>query len=294
VCSRDATPSRTAGSRSPARANEAAASVSDVRLVLANPNATIAITEACGTLARAVAAPGTEIVPWTNREGPPVVDGLASDYVAGAALVRGLVALAPRPDAIVLAGFGNYGTGAVKEALDILVLNMAEAAMTCAVPLCHRFAIVTTSPRMIPYTEDVVQAFGFGARCAAVRAVSLPPVDVPSPADEEIVERLTSEAEQAYASTGADLVILGGARLSRYAAALRDRTSLTVIEPVACGIAMAEALARIKLGQSKVGKFASPPDPAPAGTRRCSPLAPAFAHGKFILALVPNAACKSW
>jgi allantoin racemase len=239
--------------------------VIDVRVVLANPNATVAITEACAALARAAGAPGTEIVPWTNREGPPVVDSLGSDYLAGAALVRGLVALAPRPDAVVLAGFGNYGTGAVKEALDLLVLNMAEAAMACAVPLCHRFAIVTTSPRMIPYTEDVVQAFGFAARCAAVRAVSLPSVDAPPLPDEEIVARLAAEAEQARATSGADLVILGGARLSPYAAALRHRTPLAVVEPVACGIAMAEALVRITLRQSKVGKFASPPTPSRPG-----------------------------
>ena len=87
-----------------------------MRLVLANPNATAAITEACAALARAIAAPGTEIVPWKNHEGPPVVDGMVSDYQAGAALVRGMLSLAPRPDAIVLAWFGNYGTGAVKEA----------------------------------------------------------------------------------------------------------------------------------------------------------------------------------
>src|SRR5215510_9317244 len=112
-----------------------------MRLVLANPNATVAITEACAALARAAVSPGTEIVPWTNREGPPVVDGLVSDYQAGGPLVRGMLALSPRPDGIVLAGFGNYGTGAVKEALpDLPVVNMAEAAMAFAIPLCHRFA----------------------------------------------------------------------------------------------------------------------------------------------------------
>jgi allantoin racemase len=219
--------------------------VIDVRLVLANPNATVAITEACAILARAAATPGTEIVPWTNREGPPVVDGLVSDYQAGAALVRGMLELAPRPDAIVLAGFGNYGTGAVKEALDLPVVNMAEAAMAFAIPLCHRFAIISTSPRMIAYTEDVVQAFGFAARCATVRAVPLPPLDAPAPPEAEIIERLAAEAERATTHAGADLVILGGARLSPYAAGLRRRTPVPVIEPVACGTAMAEALVRI-------------------------------------------------
>src|SRR5262249_33537108 len=71
--------------------------------------------------------------------------------------------------------------------------------------------------------------------------------------------QLAAEADQAHATVGADLVIMGGARLSPYAAALRQRTRLVVVEPVACGIAMAEALARIGLRQSKLGKFARPP-----------------------------------
>ena len=236
-----------------------------MHVLLANPNATASITEACAALGRAAASPGTEIVLWTNRNGPPVVDSLGTDYAAGAALVPGLAGLDPRPDAVVLAGFGNYGTGAVKEALEVLVLNMAEAAMACAIPLCHRFAIVTTSPRMIPYVEDVVHAFGFAARCAAVRAVRLPPIEAPPPRDEQIVEQLLAEVGAVHAGVGADLVILGGSRLSPYAATLRSRTPLPIIEPVACGVAMAEALVRAGLRQSKAGKF------APSTTTRRSP-----------------------
>jgi allantoin racemase len=232
-----------------------------VRVLVANPNSTAAITDACAALARAAAAPGTEIVPWTNREGPLIIDSLYSDYLAGAALAKGLAALEPQPDAIVLAGFGNYGTGAVKEALGIPVVSMAEAAMAFATPLCHRFAIITTSARIVPYTEDVVQLFGFAGRCAAVRAVNLPPVGMAEPPADEIVTNLAAKVSAACDSTGADLVILGGSRLSPYAAALRQRTAIVIVEPVACGVAMGEALVRLGLSQSKVGKFAPPPRP---------------------------------
>src|SRR6185436_6386472 len=104
-------------------------------------------------------------------------------------------------------------------------------AMAYAMPLCHRFAIVTTATRMIAYTEDLVEALGFAARCAAVRAVQLPPIGAEPPAD-HVVAALAAEA----AATGADLVILGGSRLSPYAAALRARTPLLVVEPVACAV----------------------------------------------------------
>src|SRR5207244_9768766 len=119
-------------------------------------------------------------------------------------LAAALAAITPMPDAVVLAGFGDYGTRAVKEAVDVPVVSLVEAAMAYAVPLCHRFAIVTTSPRMIPYTEDLVPALGFGARCAAIRAVALPPIDGGEPPVEDLVPRLAAEA----AATGADLVIL--------------------------------------------------------------------------------------
>jgi len=233
-----------------------------MRVLVANPNSTSAITEACVDLARRSASAGTDVVGWTNDAGPPVVDSVYADYLAGAALVRGLLALRPlpdAPDAIVLAGFGNYGTAAVKEALDVPVVSMAEAAMALATLLCHRFAIVTTHPRMVPYTEDLVRLAGFDGRCAGVRAVSLPPVGGPAPAGNDVVGELAAEVARAETELGADLVILGGARLSPYAAGLRCRVRLPVLEPVACAVQLAEALVSLDLRQSKTGRFAPPP-----------------------------------
>ena len=230
-----------------------------MRMLIANPNSTAALTTACVGLAREAAAPATEVTGWTNDAGPRVVDGLYADYLAGAALVRGLLALRPVPEAVVLAGFGNYGTGAVKEVLDVPVVSMAEAAMALATLLCHRFAIVTTATRMIPYTEDLVRLAGLEGRCAGVRAVPLPPIDQPPPSAEAVVEMLAAEVDRAERELGADLVILGGARLSPYATGLRPRVRLPVIEPVACAVHCAEGLVRLGLRQSKAGRFARPP-----------------------------------
>ena len=231
-----------------------------LRLVVANPNATDAITDACVMLARAAASPGTEIVGWTNRGGPPVVDSWYGDYAAGRPLARGLRTLTPTPDGVVLAGFGNYGTLAVKEALDMPVVALAEAAMATAVPLCRRFAIVTTAPRMVAYTEDLVAMLGFRDRCAAVTAVSLPPLDVPID-DAAVVDEIAAAIAGIPAAAGVDLIILGGARLAPYAVALRTRTPLVVLEPVACAVQMVESLIRLGLCQSKTGAFAPPPQP---------------------------------
>jgi allantoin racemase len=230
-----------------------------LKILLANPNATDAITEACSVLARAAASPGTELIAWTNREGPPVVDSFYSDYAAGHALSRSLARWAPPPDAVVLAGFGNYGTAAVKEVMDVPVVSLAEAALAFAVPFCHRFAVLTTSPRMIPYTEDLIAVLGLAGRCSAVRAVSLPPLDTTEPSPPAAEAEVMGAVEHVVAESAADLVILGGSRLSPYAARVRDRAPVPVVEPIACAVQMAEAAVRLGLRQSKMCKFAPPP-----------------------------------
>jgi allantoin racemase len=232
-----------------------------MRLLVANPNSSEAITELCAALAREAASAGTEVVAWTNRHGPPVIDSVYGDYMAGRPLVLGLSRLRPAPDALVLAGFGNYGTAAVKEIFDAPVIGMAEAAMMFALPLCHRFAIVTTAPRMIPYTEDIVRLSGLAERCATVRALSLPLMTAAPPPEAQIVVELAAIVQAVRMELGADLVILGGSRLSRYAAALRRVVPVPVIEPVACAVQLAEGLVRLGLRQSKAGKFAPPPHP---------------------------------
>ncbi len=227
-------------------------------LVLANPNATQAITEACVALARAAASPGTRVVGWTNRQGPAVIDSYDADALAAAPFVAGLAELSPPPDAVVLAGFGHYGTAAVKERLDVAVVAMAEAAMATAVLLGHRFVIVTTAARMIPYTEELVRLTGFQARCVGVRAVSLPPISAAPPDGDAVVAALAAEAARAEAELGADLVVLGGSRLSPYAADLRPRTRLPVLEPVACAVQVAETLVHLGLRQGSAGTSVPP------------------------------------
>jgi allantoin racemase len=54
-----------------------------MRLLIANPNPNEAITESCAALAREAASAGTDVVAWTNRHGPPVIDSVYGDYMAG-------------------------------------------------------------------------------------------------------------------------------------------------------------------------------------------------------------------
>src|SRR5262249_47335614 len=224
--------------------------------LLVNPNATQAITEACSGLARGAASTETEVIAWTNREGPPIVDSFYADYAAGWALSRALPRVTPPPDAVVLAGFGNYGTA---EVMDVPVVNIAEAAFAFALPFCHRFAVLTAPARMVPYTQDLISLLGVAGRCAAVHAVDLPPLDEGEPSPGSAVTAIVTAAEQVIGESGADLVVLGGARLSPYAARLRERVAALIVEPIACGVQLAAAAVRLALRPRRAGEFPAPP-----------------------------------
>src|SRR5260370_26493568 len=89
------------------------ASARHMRILLANPNSTEALTEACAVLARRAASPGTLIESWTNREGPPAVDSMYGDYMAGRPPPRAPPARRPPPCAPRAAGrFRPTGRGA--------------------------------------------------------------------------------------------------------------------------------------------------------------------------------------
>ena len=61
-----------------------------MRLLVANANTTEAITEACAAVARAAAAPGTEIIGATPRFGPSVIATRVENVIAGHALLEAL------------------------------------------------------------------------------------------------------------------------------------------------------------------------------------------------------------
>jgi len=74
-----------------------------MRLLVANANTTAAITETCAAVARAAAAPGTEIIGATPRFGPSVIATRVENVIAGHALLEVLAEHAGSVDAVLLA-----------------------------------------------------------------------------------------------------------------------------------------------------------------------------------------------
>lgn len=233
-----------------------------MKILVVNPNSSETVTGAIMESARRAAAPDTTLVPVTTRGGTRNIDSAVGDYLSGAFMIRTcLDAVAvERPDAVVLAGFGRVGVDALKEALSVPVVSISEASMALACLLGHRFTTLTMLQQFVPYQQDLVRLFGFEAKCASVRAINVNVEECVTNREKTLAE-LREQIRAVVAEDRAEVVILACAGLCGYDAELTRLAGVPVLDPVAVGVATAESLVRLGLSQSKIRKFAPPPQP---------------------------------
>lgn len=124
--------------------------MSSVRIQVINPNTSLAMTETIGAAARAVAAPGTEILAVCPRAGVPSIEGHFDEAIAAVGVLEQIRAGREQGvDGHVIACFGDPGLLAARELAQGPVIGIAEAAMHMATMVATRFSIVTTLPRTL-------------------------------------------------------------------------------------------------------------------------------------------------
>lgn len=199
------------------------------------------MTEAVVEAARA-AAPGHEILGWTNDEGPPAIQGPED----GAAAVAGILRLLPEAraagaEAIVLACFDDTGLAEVRAAASCPVLGIGQAAFHLAALLGHRFSVVTTLPVSVPVIEENLRGYGLMGQCGRVRASGLAVLEVEAAAPPTLA-RLAAEIAVAEAEDGVTAAVLGCAGMAPLLRPLAARTGLRLIDGVAAAAHLAPAV----------------------------------------------------
>jgi allantoin racemase len=231
-----------------------------MKILVINPNSSETVTGAIMESARRAASAGTDLVAVTTKGGTRNVDSAFADYLSGAYMIRTcLDAVAVhRPDAVVLAGFGRVGLDALKEALAIPVVSIAEASMAMACLLGHRFTTLTMLQQFVPYQQDLVRVFGFEAKCASVRSININ-VEECVVDRERTLRELTAQIRGIVTDDHAEVVILACAGLCGYDTELSRLAGIPVLDPVTVGVKVAESLVGLGLCHSKIRKFAAPP-----------------------------------
>ena len=231
------------------------------KILIVNPNTTASMTQTIGAAARAVAAPGTEIVAVTSSMGPVSIEGFYDEAFAVPGLIRALLE-APDADAGIIACFDDTGLDAARSVARFPVVGICEAALMTAGQLAKRIAIVTTLPRSIVPLEELVRRYGFADR-AVVTACNVAVLDLEKTGS-DAAEKLDAEIALAL-DKGAEAIVLGCAGMADLALTLSQRFGIPVIDGVAAAVKQAEALVGLKLTTSRRGSYAFPAAKSYAG-----------------------------
>lgn len=231
-----------------------------MKILVLNPNSSDVVSEVIMKSARKKANATTELISLTNPQGTKNIDSAFGDYLSSHSHIKACIEKVRqvKPDAVVLAGFGNVGIFALKEALDIPVVSISEATMAIACLLGHKFSTLTMLKQFIPYQEDLVRLYRFDQKCASVRAININ-VENATIERERTLAELKEEVSKIVREDGAEVIILACAGLCGYEDELTKMVGIPVLDPVVVAVKVAEMMVETGLSQSKVRKFAFPP-----------------------------------
>ncbi|MGX7679167.1 aspartate/glutamate racemase family protein [Jatrophihabitans sp. DSM 45814] len=229
-----------------------------MQILVVNPNTSAAMTQDIAKAAAAAAAPNTTILAVQPFFGPAAIDSAMESYLSAVAVMDRILAVTEPYDAVVMAGFGEHGRDAVAELLTVPVLDIAESSAHVALMLGRNYAVVTTLQRSVAAITDRLEAAGLAGRCVSIRSCGLSTAAVEKDPDAAMAA-IIEQAEIAVSYDHAEVICLGCGGMAGLAEAITNRLGVPVVDGVAAGVRLAEALVGLGLSTSKVCTYASPP-----------------------------------
>lgn len=229
-----------------------------MRILLVNPNTSEAITAAVTEAARAIAAPGTVIVPVTAAFGARLIGTRTEAAVADHASLDALAHHAPGCDAaIVAAGFDN-AVRAGREMLRIPVLGITEASLHIARLVGSRFGVVALNPRVAAVLRELIMLYGFGDGLCGMRALPAGVVELFRDPD-LLANAIADAAGSLVEECGAEVVVMLGAVMAGVTTRVQAWVAVPMLDGISCAVSLAESMVRLQIPKARTGSFAPLP-----------------------------------
>ena len=235
-----------------------------MKLLVINPNISESVSQLIGDEARRAASPGTDITMLTARFGVAYIETRFEALIGAYAAAELVAERSPGHDAVIVAAFGDPGVPGIREALDIPVVGLTEAALASACLLGHRFSIVAISRRITAWYRESVEQNGLIGRLASIRSLDEPLRDIGT-VQADHAARLRELCATVVDEDRADVIILGGAPLAGLARTIAGEIAVPVVDGVSSAVRHAETLVALKPGTARAGSFAPPPAKPNAG-----------------------------
>jgi allantoin racemase len=230
-----------------------------MRVLVINPNASVEMSDVIREQLHAVARPDVQVEVVNPPGAPPAIESALDE----AACVPPMLTLVREAqdrgyDAVVIACFSDPGLDAAREATDVPVVGIQDAAMHLAAQIGYRFSVLTTLAHRAPLRERAALLAGLDRRLASWRPLDLPVLETVVNR-EQVVQKIIRIGRQAIEEDGAEVLVLGCAGLGDLAIRASEELGVPVIDPNAAALKLCETLVDLRLSHSRAGLYRARP-----------------------------------
>jgi len=222
-----------------------------LKILCINPNSSPEVTEGIEKICKKYALPGTEVEIISIKEAPSGIESYHDAAISEKYLLERIEEWEGKYDGFIIACHSDIGVDLLRELTAKPVIGIGEASMLLALPLGHKFSILSLKRKKIPQKEDLVKKYGLENRCASIRATGLGVVAN----DKEKREKLIQEGEKAVKEDRAEVLILGCAGMAGMDKEIEKAVGVPVIDGVVSALLIVESFIRYGVSTSKVGKY---------------------------------------
>lgn len=222
-----------------------------MKILCINPNSSPEVTEGIEKICKKYALPGTEVEIISIKEAPSGIESYHDAAISEKYLLERIEEWEGKYDGFIIACHSDIGVDLLRELTAKPVIGIGEASMLLALPLGHKFSILSLKRKKIPQKEDLVKKYGLENRCASIRATGLGVVAN----DKEKREKLIQEGEKAVKEDRAEVLILGCAGMAGMDKEIEKAVGVPVIDGVVSALLIVESFIRYGVSTSKVGKY---------------------------------------
>ncbi len=223
-----------------------------MRLLILNPNTSENFTRAILKAGEAVKSPGTEVVCLNPSSGPKSIESAYDELLSCGPCLEVLIAHRDQFDGFIIACYGNHPViHAAREIISQPVVGIMEASLHLAYVVGHSFSVISSGDRAITMFWDAIKAFGMEGRCASVRSTGTPVLALEGSGSARVEDLILAEARKAVEEDGAEVISLGCAGMAGLDERLKRELGVPVIDGVAAGVKLMEALVGCGIQTSK-------------------------------------------
>jgi allantoin racemase len=224
------------------------------RILVINPNTSLAMTEAIKRSAERNKLADTELTFVNPEEGPEVIETYLDESLSALGALKIIAAERDHFDAFVIACGDDPGLLPAREITTKPVVGIGQSPMLVAPLLGRKFSILSPRQGDRPRGEDQAAKYRLADLMASAIPCSMNPLEVQKNRQESL-ERLVELGQKAIEEDGAEVLILCGAAFAGMHHELSEKLSVPVLEGISCAVKLAELLIDLSLHTTRVGQF---------------------------------------